>query len=320
MTNDLKFFRELDEKLFMKIGYQTSTMKFQYALDNKIVDMELEDKEGVLNNETVYLEDRDGVWNAEEHNLIISMNYYINNPSFLFNENGIALPGAEIGVALNWYSKSSNQRGIEHLGVIKADLEGAYQDELKYTFRKKQLLGDVTIELILYLACESNEKHPYYADQVGTVLGTLDTRYLIIDGHGSAFPIAEVYSPERPLWFVTFNFTDPMSDPFTEEYVCINLNTAHRNFHLISGKKGMSDSPLLSEVIAGALQVIVQKVMEDEESENILSGNGFEDGTIAQAVFYFLTNFDWDISSPEQLAESIRQDWETRIGGEEADV
>ncbi|MGO1058528.1 hypothetical protein ACTL32_05265 [Planococcus sp. FY231025] len=318
MTNDLKFFKELDEKLFMKIGYQTSEMTFSYTKDGQKFNLELEEQESSLNNQTIFLDDKQGIWDPNKHDFTIQMNYSLNNPGFLFKENGLADPGSTIGVALSWYSKSSSQRGIEKIGLITANIIGAFEGEINHTFSKKQLIGEVTVEVILYLESPSSVKQPHYADQAGTIFGLLDSRVIIIDGQGSVFPITEVYAPERPLWFVTFNFTDPMSDPFTEDYICINLNSAHRNFHLISGKKGTSDGPLLSEVIAGALQVIIQKVMEDSESENILNGIGFEDGTIAQAVYYFLTNFEWDISSPERLAETIRKDWETRIGSEYA--
>lgn len=318
MSNDLKFYRELDEKMFLKIGYETEPLLFSYYKSNSEITIELDDSPELnFEDNTFLISDKYGKWTPDEYGLNIYIKFYLNNPSFLFGPKGIVQYDAVIGLAVNWYSKSSNQRGVEKLGSLRKSNHGRYTATHKLEFNKKQLTGDVTLELMMFLEEPSVAESPEFASKTGTILGWLDSKKIIIDGQSSEFPITEVNAPEYPLWFVTFDYTDPMSDSFSEENVCINLNTAHKNFNLISGKKEQADNPMLTEIISGALQVIVQKVLEGQESEDIMNGRGYEEGSIGEAVHYFLTTFNWDTSSPEKLAKSIRQDWENRIGGEQ---
>ena len=316
MSTELKFYRELDEKHFQKIGYETEPLTFSYFINDSEKSLLLEEQaDYMLDENTVLLADKEGEWTPNDYGFNINLRFYLNNPTFLFGGNGIAANGAVIGIAVNWHSKSSNQRGVEKIASISQANHGRQTFDHQLKFKKKQLNGDITIELMVYLETLSAVENPAFASKEGTILGWLDSKKIIIDGQVSEFPIAEVHVPEYPLWFITFNYTDPMSDSFTEEHVCININTAHKNYNLISGKKEQTDNPIFTEIIAGALQVIVQKVLEGDEAEDIKHGQGYEDGSIGEAVYYFLSTFGWDTSSPEKLAKSIRQDWESRIGG-----
>lgn len=319
MSSELKFYREMNEKLFMKIGYEAEPVFLSHNLNGQPRKLVLEDSaqaEMGLDENTILVEDKDAIWNVNEHDLNIHFRSYINNPQFLFGGNGIAKDDAKIGFALRWYSKSSKQRGTEKVNIIDGNTEGRCILEHTLKFPAKKLFGELTVELILYLERPSSVVSASYAVNSGTVLGVLDFINFIIDGQSSAFPIVEVHAPGEPLWFVTFNYTDVMSDSFTEENIAINLNMAHRNYNIVSGKKEQMNNPVLTEIISSALHVIMEKVMKEDDSQNILSGSGFESGSIGEAIYYFITTFNWDISSPEKLAASIRNDWESRIGDE----
>lgn len=315
MSNEILFHKRLDEKLFMKIGYETEPYIFSYADNGVIKEISLNHETGTNGNQ-FFIHDEEAVWEPDKFNLIVQKKIFINNPVFLFTENGIVAPDAVLGVALNWFSKSSNQRGTVKVGTLTREQRGPFSAILTQEFERSQLNGEVTLEIILYLERVPKFQAAWYSSQSGTILGTLDSQQIILDGSGSSFPILEVSAPSMPLWFVTFNFTDILTDPFTEDFVCINFNSAHKNFKYIDDKKGTFNAPMLTEVLAGALQVIVQKALDSPEGDDVSNGMNLEEGSIGQAVYYFLKTFNWDISSPEKLAESIRRDLESRIEGE----
>jgi hypothetical protein len=155
-----------------------------------------------------------------------------------------------------------------------------------------------------------HEKH--LANTAGVLLGTFDQFTIILDGNGSMFPIVEVFEPSQPLWWVRCDWTDPLIDRFDED-IQICLNGCHPNYKLLKTESGLKGSPLLIEIIASALQIIVEKLKESEYWEDIISGRNYEQGSIAEAANYFITNFQWDTHSSERLALTIRKDLESRI-------
>ena len=157
------------------------------------------------------------------------------------------------------------------------------------------------------------ESEKYFAQQTGTILGILEQEEFFIDGNGSVFPIAVIDAPGKALWNVYYNDTaDPMQDKFESENVEIRLNKAHPNYDMLKIDSSMIESPLFIEVLSSALMVIVESVKESagEEWENILEGTGFETGSIAEAVYYFITRLQWDVSSPSKTSASIKEFFE----------
>lgn len=317
MSNEILFHKELNEKLFFKIGYETEPFKFSYFDGEQEKSILIEQNQEDSNKgDHIFLQDIEAVWEPSVYNLIVEKKIFINNPAFLFTENGIAAPDAVLGIALNWFSKSSNQRGTVKIDSLTREHKGTFSANLKKVFEKNQLNGEITFEVVIYLERPARFQAAWYSNQSGTILGKLESQLIILDGSGSSFPILEVSAPGMPLWFVNFNTTDFLTDPFTEDYVCINLNSAHKNYKFINDKKGDFNAPMLVEVLSSALQVIVQKTLDSPQRENIINGMNLEEGSIGQAIYYFLKTFNWDISSPEKLAETIRNDLESRIEGE----
>ena len=105
---------------------------------------------------------------------------------------------------------------------------------------------------------------------------------------------------------------DAMQDKFESENVEIRLNKAHPNYDALKIETSMVESPLFLEVISSALMVIVESAKESlgEDWDTVLSGTGFESGSIAEAIYYFVTRLQWDISSPAKLLASIKEFFE----------
>jgi energy-coupling factor transporter ATP-binding protein EcfA2 len=140
---------------------------------------------------------------------------------------------------------------------------------------------------------------------------------IFVDGNGSVFPIGVVNCPGKPLWWVYYDSIDPLVDPFDEDHVEIKFNSAHPNYEALKIEGSLKESPLFLEVISAALMIIVESVKESASTEwdNILNGNGFERGSIAEAVYYFISKLQWDPASPVSLASSIHTFFDNHLQG-----
>lgn len=268
---------------------------------------------------TAVFKDPRGVWSADNFEVTVSGKVQIENYSVLFGPNGIAPDNAEIGVALRWISTGSDCRGIVDIGSFYRNKisEAMY---IEHTFMANNLKGSLVIEIILYLKnaglAGDNERH--LARNEGTVLGMLSSCEFFIDGNGSVFPVSEVNKPGEALWWVYYNENaDPFEDKFNEDNVVVLLNSAHPNYKFLKIGNSLKESPLFLEVISSALMIIIESVKESaaNEWEQIIKGEDYETGSIAQAVNYFVNKLGWDISSPVRLSLSIRQFFDQNLQG-----
>ena len=144
-------------------------------------------------------------------------------------------------------------------------------------------------------------------------MGELAEWVVILDGSGSTFPIVVVNEPDKPLWYVDFNYSEPLVEPSEKEYIAIYLNRAHAAFPSIEKPKTKLDQALYVEFLAGALQLILQNLMESQDWQDIQDGKNCEEGSIGQVMHYFKTTLNWDFDTPEKLSMSLRKDLEVRI-------
>ncbi|KMJ57114.1 hypothetical protein AB685_16960 [Bacillus sp. LL01] len=315
MSIQLNFFPVLTQDLFEKIGYELGLFELSYTSGGFSNALDAVPADSTGRNSQLQVRDEKNVWEPDGFNLCVKRSYTINVPKFLFGENGIAGGEDEIGIALLWTSKASNQRGIHIIADFNSKTPFPYTFNLNKEFPAGQLKGSISLQTVLYMKTtgirEPNEIH--LANKAGIILGVLDEYTLVIDGNGSVFPIVEVSEPSQPLWWVNCQWNDPTEDAFDEESVRICINKAHANYKIIKMEGGLKESPLLLDIIASALQIIIQKVRESDYWEEIKKGEDLEPGSIGQAVNYFITTFNWDVHSPESLALSIRKDFDNRI-------
>lgn len=313
MSVQLNLFPTIDKTLYEKIGYMSNSYKFSYHKDGYDIDLDNEANEshGQTQN-VIQLIDSNSQWHANAYDLCFKRKCMINNPGFLFGANGIAEEDAVLGVAIMWLSKSSSQRGIFEVCELTFDNKRKNID-ITGNFPPGQLKGTLILETIVYLKNSGLKSSSIYADNTGTILGTLDTFTIVMDGNGSVFPIIEVKEPGQPLWYVVCSWTDPMVDSFDEDNIRLCINTANPSYNLLKLEEGLKESPFLKEILAGAMQTIVLNVMSSDYWDEILKGEGFEDGSIGQAINYFINTFGWETNSPERLAMSIRKDFDLRL-------
>lgn len=304
----------LDNAQYMAIGYASDLPMFSYTENAEEFSLQLDISGGTSSSHVGKISDPRCSWYPATHDLILNKTCRIASGYSLFGDNGIASESAVIGVALRWISSESDERGVIPFGQIgRAD--SAVEFEIHHLFERGTLKGSLKLQTILYLQNPGTPKEQelYFAQQSGTVLGVLEQEEYYIDGNGSVFPIAVINAPGKGLWTVFYNDTaDPMQDKFRSENVEIQLNKAHPNYDQLKIEASMIESPLFVEVLSSALMVIVESVKEaaGEEWENILEGTGFESGSIAEAVYYFITRLQWDVSSPSRLSASIKEFFE----------
>ncbi|MBS4196447.1 P-loop NTPase family protein [Lederbergia citri] len=314
MQNTIPLYRSIDENLFKKIGYEVEPVMFSHYFEEEERTFTLAE-EGEEKPNVYLMNDKEGIWDPNIHDLTIRQRCSLENPGFLFGSSGVATKDSRLGIAVNWYSRSSSMRSIEPLSTIVADEVGPREFDIEVTYKPGQLRGSVVIETVLYLENPGKWSEPGYATKVGTILGVLDSKTLYIDGEGSEFPIVEIEDPAKPLWWVECNWTDPMIDLFDQENVRIYLNLKHRYAKDLNLRKGIAQSPLLIEILASSFQIIINELGQSQDWADIKIGQNVEKGSIGEAIYYFLNTFGWDTSSSEKLARTIREDLYSRFVG-----
>jgi hypothetical protein len=314
MSAQVYFHQVITPELMLKAGIQFSDYEFGYDSDGN---SRLLIAESIAGQEhqfaQLYLKDHSGAWNPEEFNLAFTRNIYIPHLTWLFGKDGVAGENAEIGTAVIWASKQSNQRG-----VFVGESFTAYSEknffEVCGEFPAGILRDRVHLQTILYLksAGQSGEAEQHFAKKPGTILGHLSETVIHFNGNASLFPIFTM-AENGPLWRAECNWGDPRIDPFDEEYVRIVINESHKDYKYIA-ESDQGLSPLMREIVASALQIIIEKVLE-EVPLNDLDGSETEPGSICIAVNYFIRTFSLDVSSKEMLAIGIRRHLDRIAGG-----
>lgn len=314
MSESFSPYPVLGDVQYTAIGYASDCPSFSYLENFEEFPLQLETTGGAFSNHNGKISDPRCTWYPSTHGLTVRKTCRMAAAYHLFGEGGIAASTAIIGIALRWISSKSDERGVVPFGTItKADSATSFNVDC--VFERGTLRGSLKLQTILYLkdAGMPKESEKYFAQQTGTILGILEQEEFFIDGNGSVFPIAVIDAPGKALWNVYYNDTaDPMQDKFESENVEIRLNKAHPNYDMLKIDSSMIESPLFIEVLSSALMVIVESVKESagEEWENILEGTGFETGSIAEAVYYFITRLQWDVSSPSKTSASIKEFFE----------
>ncbi|RFU65112.1 hypothetical protein [Peribacillus glennii] len=309
MANKVSMIRLYDEAMEELLNVSTGVQFFYKDEDgsNHVLN-QAED----YDFKTLLSNDNDS-WDFVEKGFGLSGNVILGSPSSLFGPTQLVNADAELGLAVQWMSKQSSQRGVIPLATITSITPNNVNIPIDHYFPNDKLFGEVDISLIVYLKKASQNTMRGQAKLTGTILGKLIEWVVILDGSGSTFPIVIVNEPDKPLWYVDFNYSEPLVEPFDKEYIAIYLNKAHAAFSSIQQPKTKLDQALYVEFLAGSLQLILQNLMECPDWQDIQNGNNCEEGSIGQVMHYFKTTLNWDLDTPEKLAMSIRKDLETRV-------
>lgn len=312
----LNSFPIITREIRTKIGYGASTYSFSFDFNGTRFPLESSSTEGSLNSNTnraevLKMEDPNGRWHPRSNNLNVDAMCVINAPRFLFGSKGVAAVKSTIGIGILWTAKDAGIRGVFPIGEIKSTDNGPVDITGSVTFQPHTLRGILSLKTILYLkdAGDAAEDEKYLANRPGTILGTMDETRVIIDGKGSLFPIIETNSPGEPLWWVKCEWTDATQDSFSDNF-SIYLNRANKNYPSLNENDGLKKSPLLQEIIAGALQILITNVLSDTAvCTDTINGQNLAPGSVSAVVNYFLHSLDVDtnINDPQGMALQLRR-------------
>lgn len=312
MAAHITLFPTLNGELLNKIRFQPSEYEWYYVRDDQEFILHADSMDGgTLLHKIV---DEDGIWTPDDYSLCIRRRYSFRTYQSLFGENGIACKNASLGLALMWTSADSKQRGVVQIGEIKNSMEDL-EFRLDYEFPKAQLRGSVEFATVLYIKSAGTPSwtETHLANEYGCILGELDKIIIKLDGTGSVFPVYEVKEPGQPLWYVRCDWEDPTYEQFAE-CVSININTSHRNYKYLDKTKRSFNEALLQEIMANALCIVISKLKEENNYWNAtVNGEELQSGSVSEAIYYFISTLEWDVTTPETMSLSIRKFFDQRM-------
>lgn len=307
----LSSFPVITDTLLQKIRMQMSPFRFFYPGDDgEDHDLTADDTASSVHP----LSDEHGIWSPDSDGFGINRTYTIKCASFLYGKNGVCCKDAVLGLALVWKSADSRQRSSIRVGDIE-DTAEAQQFTLNKVFAKPVFRGRLDLETVVYIAKAGQpaDDEAFLANIPGTVVGTLDSYSVQFDGSGSAFPVSIIHKKDGPLWYVTCDYDDPLTDSFGEDSISIYLNADHCDYKYInpSDKKNYNPS-FLREVLANAMSTIVNFIREGDSWEDIKNGKA-EDGSLGSAVYYFAKALDLNLDDAIQCSIAFRDYFEKKL-------
>lgn len=312
MTENIMLFPSLNEGLMRQVQFQKSEFSFFFT-DRNALEKELKYEPIGVESSIYYIKDETGRWNPDKNDFGLEYKCCLKSVQCLFGFSGIACNTAVLGLAIVWKSSDSKQRGVIPIGTFTYD-DKSFDASIKKQFGKAQLRGQLDFTTILYIAepgsLDSDERH--FANTAGYVLGEMDSIKVRLDGNGSTFPIFEVSDPGQPLWDVKCDWLDPTIDAFSD-CISINLNTAHKNYKYIDRNRSSFNYQCLSEIMASAVSIIIEKLRLSPYWDQIIGNDALENGSVGQAIYYFSNTLEWDLSSPESVSLSARKFFDQRM-------
>ncbi|OOL81470.1 hypothetical protein BWX42_06825 [Dolosigranulum pigrum] len=303
LSKHISLFRQIDSELLkqLKITMERPSLTYEDEQGEEvIIELPQEHESEWLINEY------NSMWYPTGHNLQLNQSFMIENVSVLFGKDGVTALENKLGFAVHIFSKTSNfQKTIDITELSATDRQR--EIEFQTNFKKNSIRGTIFLQYFIYLK-EVNSQLPFQANSVGMkLLDESEFGYAIIaDGNGSEFPIEEISEDNGPLWRVEMNWTDIYIDLFDRSNVRLLLNKKHELYEKLYGTHYKVDQYLLNEILINAMVMITQKIVLIE-GETV---DQFEDatpGSIAQAVWYWVTTFDIQLDSLESISTSFHQ-------------
>ena len=230
---------------------------------------------------------------------------------FLFEtDNCIGSPFSTFGIGLSWRMSESMIKGATSTNSI--ELTAEMSDERKFfdfflDFNVGELTGKLICDFFVFFK-SSTKNIKGICSLPGAKLGIVAQQLVLcFDESSKLFPIINVsLGKNEPLWTVEVpQILDPLTDTFSEDYLYISLNTDHPDFKKL--KQCNSYTPLMYEVMANALEFMINQLCRDPAFVDIIRGDEYALPTsIADVVRNMIRNCRLDISDPISIHHSIR--------------
>lgn len=299
-------FRTITEDLLDKMEFSQEEILLFYFDNNRNyteIKFEIENNEITISNDELD-------WDIKKYELCICLKGSFKNASNLFHgSDAIACENSKIGICISWNSPSIRNQGNSQLFIIE-DKNESQSFSLTQHFSPKEIRGKINISLSLVLLVSEKSGVPGIADIPGTRLGNINEYTLLLEGTASYFPTYLVQEPNKPLWYMVFNYENPAEDSFMET-VSLCLNQSHPDYIYLE-KRNPSFCPRLeNEILAEAISSLLIHLKEENELDNINDNNEIIDGSVLSVARYIIVDKQIDISQAgDQIAALVRSEFE----------
>lgn len=310
MANKILLYRQFSPDLAEQSGFKAAEPMFSFLKNGSLTPLDIPDSD---KKNQFYIDDVEEGWDASQDNLRIERTFSFSDVSKLFGDSGLLATNGEIGIAAHVYSQTSGYQDNIPFGVLNP-----VQQKGEYTFQKAFdpafLKGTLKIEIYIYVK-KLGQTGPFFADMVGSKLGTLSSFEIIVDGDGSVFPIVEVDKPGNPLWsLIVLPGVDFATDQFSADNARLELNKKHPMFNKLTEAKTQLANYLMIEILANAMTQLIYMGREELES---LSSDDFVQGSLAAAINYWIETFELDIDSFSETNSQLRLQLEETLKKED---
>ncbi len=319
MTVRLRSFPILTKEMKTKIGFSSTPFQFSYESNGIVRYLSSDydnDSSGMGNISVTRINDPSGDWHPEDYELSMSKSITISVPKFLFGVSGIAPLSGTVGIAFMWTARDASVRGAAEVGEFGFG-NIPFRTEASMTLPAHTLRGSVNVSTVLFLksAGQPKKSEGHLAGITGTILGILDETKLIIDGNGSLFPVMLVEKANAPLWWVEYSSDEPLTDRFDEDHFCLFLNKSNPAYPELNKPEGIQNSPLFLEIISSAIQILIARVLEEDETGDTLRGENMDPESVSAVVHYLISSYELadEIKAPDELAKKIRTVFAERV-------
>ncbi len=297
------FYPTMTDELKETSGYTASEYSYSYLSDG--YDKKLQAK----GKAAIKLSEETDSWRVENDGVRVRRTVKFEYPETLYGKDGIACKKAELGICIRWVNPFLTQMGTI-LPINEFIDESTKVYEFDYLFKPGTIQGNLTLSLQIYLkkaADEVNEDELHLLNEEGVTVGTLDEVKLDFGNSYMDFPIREVSQKNQPLWWLEMSdWVDPTKDLFSEENLCVYLNTSYESCPKLGDSIKHVD--VLIDIIATAYMMLFMRVDEMGYLEQTRNDVNLEPESISKILFYFKDGCgeeDLDFTSAERLHKTI---------------
>lgn len=302
MSNILASFPTIDEELLNKINVEMIFDKISYDFGSQKNELNI-----IQNNENeYYIEDSNEIWNPCDNNIIFNMQFKLFNKNIFFDER-IINENATLGLAFVWMSKNSNQTKTIPIIDFKKDNEEMITANIIEGIPAGMLRSKIDFKIVVYVKY-IEEQYNDFNQEIGTILGDIWYSSVNLEGDGSTFPIEIIQDKNQLLWKAKFNFSDIYEDSFDKEFICLQINKAHKDFASLN-VEGDELSPMMKEIIAEFIYLLMCELKDMQIDLNSLADYQVdnEENNIANIIKIWIYLFKIDFSSNYNMMQSIKK-------------
>ena len=304
------FYPTLTDELLDAAGFSATPYTYSYSVEG--IDYKLVGK----GKSVVKFDDE--AWKVDRDGLRLRRRIVFEYPNVLYGRYGIACSGAELGLCIIWINSSLTQRGtILPQNEYVSDSSIVY--EFDYEFAPGTLKGDLNLEMQLYIrkpALSVIPEEKSIMNDEGVTVGTLDDTHLDFGSMYMEFPITEVNNKKQPMWWLELSdWREPKEDLFSEDNLCIYLNTAYESCPRLGDT--IKNADVLVDIITTAYLMLFNRVIDCGYLSDTINDVGLEQGSISKILFYFKDSCETEIdfSSEERMHKTIWMNVADMING-----